>query len=121
MVLSMYPSHACPPNCHLHQMPQAIRPHLLEVRPLKVDGRQRQLVLDRLCQLLVVLHQLCLVAHLVGAVEQDARLKWTARALHKMRDRRAGCCLGIIIRFISVLLSIKCTAGFIVTRALAAG
>jgi hypothetical protein len=33
------------------------------------------------CQLLVVLHQLGLIAHLVGAVEKDAGLQRTARPM----------------------------------------
>mmetsp|Transcript_35995 Transcript_35995/g.106435 ORF Transcript_35995/g.106435 Transcript_35995/m.106435 type:complete len:248 (+) Transcript_35995:1608-2351(+) len=56
---------------------------LLVVAPLEVDRRQRQLVLNRLRQLLVVLHQLGFIAHLVCTVEQDARLQGTPRALKR--------------------------------------
>mmetsp|Transcript_34611 Transcript_34611/g.87565 ORF Transcript_34611/g.87565 Transcript_34611/m.87565 type:complete len:572 (-) Transcript_34611:381-2096(-) len=71
----------------LQQQPLVDVGGLLEVRALVVDGRQRQLVLDRLGQLLVVVHELGLVAALVRAVEQHARLQRAARALRRGRLR----------------------------------
>mmetsp|Transcript_38089 Transcript_38089/g.84857 ORF Transcript_38089/g.84857 Transcript_38089/m.84857 type:complete len:522 (-) Transcript_38089:342-1907(-) len=54
---------------------------LLVVAALVLHAGQGQLVLDALCQLLVVLHHLGLVTHLVRAVEEDAGLERAAGAL----------------------------------------
>ena len=52
----------------------------LKMAPLEVNGREAQLVLDRLGQLLVARHQSRFVAELVRALEQHSILqvcRWT--------------------------------------------